>query len=145
MGIDLGGSHITVIIVDGEGNAIDKVFRVITDRSVQSVLFLLADVCKEILLKHAQIVAAGVAIPGNVDPTLGCTRYLPNFGWLDPVHVNSFLQEQANTRISFSLRNDGRCAALAEYSFGVGKGSKVFSMLTLGTGMKFSLHIRIEI
>eukprot|EP01035_Chromulina_nebulosa_P033306 gene33306-44586_t len=135
MGIDLGGSHITVIIVDEEGNVIDKMFSVIIDRSIQSVLSLLAEVCKKMLLKHTKIVAAGIAIPGNVDPTLGCTRYLPNFGWLDPVPVKSILQEQANTSISFSLRNDGRCAALAEYNFGVGKGSKVFSMLTLGTGI----------
>ena len=134
MGIDLGGSHITVIIVDEEGNVIDKMFSVIIDRSIQSVLSLLAEVCKKMLVKHTKIVAAGIAIPGNVDPTLGCTRYLPNFGWLDPVQVKSFLQEQANTSISFSLRNDGRCAALAEYNFGIGKGSKVFSMLTLGTG-----------
>ena len=135
LGIDLGGSHITAIILDENSNIIDKVYLVINDRSVQSVLFLLATTCKEMLTKYTQIVSAGIAIPGNVDPFHGCTRYLPNFGWLDIVPVNSFLQEQANTDIFFSLRNDGRCAALAEYSLGVGKGSKVFSMLTLGTGM----------
>jgi predicted NBD/HSP70 family sugar kinase len=32
------------------------------------------------------------------------------------------------------MRNDGRCAAIAENKFGSGKNSSIFAMLTLGTG-----------
>jgi glucokinase len=39
------------------------------------------------------------------------------------------------------MRNDGRMAAYAESCMGVGKGIKVFSMLTLGTGIGGSLII----
>ena len=37
--------------------------------------------------------------------------------------------------IDMNMRNDGRCAALAEAKYGAGKFSPVFSMLTLGTGI----------
>ena len=39
------------------------------------------------------------------------------------------------------MRNDGRCAALAEAKFGAGKFSPVFAMLTLGTGIGGALCI----
>lgn len=37
------------------------------------------------------------------------------------------------------MRNDGRCAAIAESIFGAGKSAKCFSFLTLGTGIGGSL------
>ena len=33
----------------------------------------------------APVLGVGVAVPGNVDPATSSTRYLPNFGWLEPV------------------------------------------------------------
>ena len=39
------------------------------------------------------------------------------------------------------MRNDGRCAAIAESKFGVGKSESVFAMLTLGTGIGGALII----
>lgn len=39
------------------------------------------------------------------------------------------------------MRNDGRCAALAEARLGCGTKSKVFAMLTLGTGIGGALLI----
>ena len=37
------------------------------------------------------------------------------------------------------MRNDGRCAAIAESQFGAGEDAKVFTMLTLGTGIGWAL------
>ena len=33
------------------------------------------------------------------------------------------------------IANDARCATLGEYTYGVGRGSKNFVLLTLGTGI----------
>ena len=96
--------------------------------------------------KHASFDGAGrlegigFAVPGNVDPINGTTRYLPNFGWLEPVDLKKLVLEglhEAYRGTKVELRNDGRCAAFAEYYFGVGKDRQdmVFSMLTLGTGI----------
>ena len=92
-------------------------------------------------------------MPGNVDPAAGTTRYLPNFGWLEPVDLTARLLELPLPELAdrtgtlggalglgrehVHLRNDGRCAALAERHFGVGAGGahSVMAMLTLGTGI----------
>ena len=81
----------------------------------------------------------GIGIPGNVDPTTGSTRYLPNYGWLAPVSIGAYLETELGCTVR--MRNDGRCAAIAESKFGVGRSSKVFAMLTLGTG---KVHSCIE-
>mmetsp|Transcript_25116 Transcript_25116/g.41845 ORF Transcript_25116/g.41845 Transcript_25116/m.41845 type:complete len:311 (+) Transcript_25116:37-969(+) len=135
LGIDLGGTHVTCIIIDVAGQVLDKSITPITDRSVASVLPLLCTVSKEILSRNSNLVCKGIGIgiPGNVDPTLNSTRYLPNFGWSEPVPVGLRLQQELELPVY--MRNDGRCAALAESKFGVGKESQVFAMLTLGTGI----------
>jgi len=79
------------------------------------------------------IACIGLGIPGNVDPEAECTRYLPNFGWTEPVPIGRILRQRFN--IPVGLRNDGRCAALAECMYGAGRQSSVFAMLTLGTGI----------
>ena len=107
---------------------------------------------REHLAERLPIAGVGVAVPGNVDPAAGTARYLPNFGWLEPVDLTARLLElpapeladgadKASTlggalglgREGVHLRNDGRCAALAERHFGVGAGGEhsVMAMLTL--------------
>lgn len=131
----MGGSHITIVLLnDVESVIIDKIVRKIVDRSTTTVLSLISDCCLEMILKHPNVVSIGIAIPGNVDPLSGNTRYLPNFGWLEPIPLRSIIHNKLQSTIPLCIRNDGRCAALAEQKLGVGKVSKVFAMLTLGTG-----------
>lgn len=136
IGVDLGGSHILVVITDCEGNVLDRVTADIEDRSVDIVLPLISQSCNTLIAKYSEenIGGIGIAVPGNVDPTKGCTRYLPNFGWLEPVPIRNYLRETLAMQFPISLRNDGRCAALAEYKYGVGSGSRIFAMITIGTG-----------
>jgi predicted NBD/HSP70 family sugar kinase len=83
-----------------------------------------------------------MGVPGNVDPVKGCTRYLPNFGWLEPVELGKLLINKVDMHdAQVRLRNDGRCAALAESKYGAGIGAAVFAMLTLGTGIGGALII----
>jgi glucokinase len=87
-----------------------------------------------------------------VDPNKGLARYLPNFGWLEPVDLAALVLDRAAggndldkpstvrelTKLDkVHIRNDGRCAALAERHFGVGASGEhsVMAMLTLGTGI----------
>ena len=57
----------------------------------------------------------GIAIPGNVDPTRGFARYLPNFGWLDPVDVSSLILDspaEAGDRMATDDHDDERQTAV---------------------------------
>ncbi len=83
-------------------------------------------------VKSKEIAGIGVGSPGNIDPRSGAILYSPNFGW-----TNAPLGKQL--RAAFDLPvfigNDARCATLGEWTFGTGKGTQNFALLTLGTGI----------
>lgn len=99
-----------------------------------SVMSVIAKCFQDLQVNASACRGVGIAVPGNVDPLTGCTRYLPNFAWLEEVPLAQLLKEKLGIS-EVHMRNDGRCAALAEARFGEGRGARVFSMLTLGTGI----------
>jgi len=151
LGIDLGGSHVSCVVINELGHIIDKNNVSIirnndskgngtgNENSIENILRLIASSAKELLEKYPTCKSVGIGIPGNVDPTTGSTRYLPNYGWLSPVSIGTYLETELGCTVR--MRNDGRCAAIAESKFGIGRSSKVFAMLTLGTG---TVHSYIE-
>ena len=95
------------------------------------------------MTKLSTVRGLGVAVPGNVDPINNSARYLPNFNWTKNVNLGKLLYERLHLSPEFhiSMRNDGRCAAIAESKLGCGKDSKIFAFLTLGTGIGGALII----
>ena len=140
-GIDIGGSHISCVAIGCDGRILKKNTVKVSDRNPSAITRLLAECCKPVLEGY-KVHCIGIGVPGNVDPIAGTTRYLPNFGWLEPIPLGSLLKEQLGLPdAKIRMRNDGRCAALAESRFGAGRGAKSFSMLTLGTGIGGALII----
>ena len=162
IGVDVGGTHVLAVLMDPSGciHARHEAKLAAEDRSSQQKIVAVIGSCimqcwrhaREHLAERLPIGGVGVAVPGNVDPAAGTARYLPNFGWLEPVDLTARLLElpapeladgadKASTlggalglgREGVHLRNDGRCAALAERHFGVGAGGEhaVMAMLTL--------------
>lgn len=142
-GVDIGGTHVTCVLMDNAGTVLKKEVTPVTDRSVDAVVDVIARGLNVILSELDSIHCIGVGVPGNVDPVERTARYLPNFGW--PLNVplgqliSTKLIRHSSTQIL--MRNDGRCAALAESRYGAGKEAKVFSMLTIGTGIGGALVI----
>lgn len=77
-------------------------------------------------------IGIGIGSPGNVEPRSGTILYSPNFGW-----SNAPLGEtlRAHFDCPVFVGNDARCATLGEYTFGTGRPTKNFALLTLGTGI----------
>lgn len=157
IGVDIGGSHISAVALQSTassaGDAICHSTRTVTLRYVDVVIDLILQCIYETYSQLCSkfedfiIVGIGLGVPGNVDPQTGTTRYLPNFGWLSQVPLRDLLLDELlsakhskfghidKETFKIVMRNDGRCAAIAEYTFGSGRGQKVFAMLTLGTGI----------
>jgi glucokinase len=79
-----------------------------------------------------EIAGIGIGSPGNIDARSGAVLYSPNFGW-----QNAPLGETLRKRFTqpVYVGNDARCATLGEFTFGTGKKTKNFVLLTLGTGI----------
>lgn len=134
IGVDLGGSHVTAAVVQEDGTVLQRHELDITDHAVDKVMQAIDSVISGALAdaKVKEIVGIGIGSPGNIDPRSGAILYSPNFGWTD-VPLGEKLR--AHFELPVFIGNDARCATLAEWNFGIGKGTQNFALLTLGTGI----------
>ena len=154
IGVDLGGTHVSVACMDARSDLTQPEYRKVSrplvdeDKTFERVLEIVAAAMKEVVsgLEPGTVVRGiGFALPGNADPTNGVCRYLPNFpAWGLNLPLVSALRQAIqvvgistidSVKVPVHIRNDGRCAAIAEARLGVGKGVTVMALLTLGTGI----------
>jgi glucokinase len=88
-----------------------------------------------------EIGAIGIAVPGHIDVPAGMVRWAPNFGdYVDGAYVpykNVPLRElvEKELGIAMVMDNDANVAALGEFRYGAGRGTRHLVMFTLGTGI----------
>ena len=84
-------------------------------------------------LDPAELSAIGVSAPGPLDPARGVVRDAPNLpGWHE-VPISAQLARALGRPVR--LENDANAAALAEWRFGAGRGSRAFMFVTMSTGV----------
>lgn len=133
IGIDLGGSHVAVGVVNQSGKIVQNESLDITDHAVDAVIEAIVKTTKHVLAQvKDDVVAIGIGSPGNIDAATGAIRYSPNFNWHD-VPLGEKLREKL--KLDVYVANDARCATLGEYAYGIGRGTSDFVLLTLGTGI----------
>lgn len=134
IGVDLGGSHVTAAVVQEDGKILAQHEQDIADRSFDAVMAAIENVVRPAIKdgKEKDLIGIGIGSPGNIDLKTGTVLYSPNFMW-----ENAPLGERMRQTFSLPVyvANDARCATLGEYTFGMGRGTKNFVLLTLGTGI----------
>ena len=134
IGVDLGGSHTTAAVVQEDGTILVQHERDIDDRSFDAVINAVCAVIDGALreVKAKDVTGIGIGSPGNIDPATGSVLYSPNFLW-----ENAPLGERLRQafKMPIFVANDARCATLGEYTFGTGRGTTNFALLTIGTGI----------
>lgn len=135
IGVDLGGSHTTAAVVREDGTILSQHELDIEDRAFEAVVTSVECVVKDAIkaAKGDKLVGIGLGSPGNIDLETGVVRYSPNFQWND-VPLGPELRKRFGDLDVF-VANDARCATLGEYTFGTGRETKNFVLLTLGTGI----------
>jgi len=135
IGVDLGGSHTTAGVIQEDGKILSQHELDIFDRSFGAVVSAVEEVVGAALkeTKNSDLVGIGIGSPGNIDPKTGAVLYSPNFLW-ENVPLGETLRKRFKQQQVY-VANDARCATLGEYTFGTGKGTKDFVLLTLGTGI----------
>lgn len=81
-------------------------------------------------------VAIGVGLVGHIDREKGIWVHSMNARISEPVPIADMLREQF--QVPVFIDNDVHCATLAECYFGIGRISKYFLMINVGTGIGFN-------
>jgi glucokinase len=136
--IDLGGTKILSVISDGEGRVLEEDRRpteaeegeaAVIGRMVES----LRAAVKQSRLDPARIKALGVSAAGPTDFEHGVLLEPPNLpGWQE-VPLAARLREL--TGLPTVLENDANCAAVGEWTFGAGRGTRHMIYMTVSTGI----------
>jgi glucokinase len=132
IGVDLGGSHVTAAVVSEDGTINSQHELDLDNLDFKVVIAALTETVGKALADAPDAVGIGIGSPGNIDLKTGAVIYSPNFGW-----SNQPLGEAVSKQFKQTVYvgNDARCATLGEYTFGAGKKTKNFALLTLGTGI----------
>lgn len=144
LGIDLGGTTVTAAVVSKSGEMLskeevpsfsEKGIDVTTDQIATAVDMAIS----RSNVERKDIIAAGMGAPGIHDAKNGIVLWSPNFNGWDGIDIYTPLNKK--TGFKFYMGNDVNVAAYGEYSFGIGKESKIMIMYTLGTGIGSGLII----
>lgn len=133
VGIDLGGSHIAIGVVDKNGKILEKVEKKLKGIVTKEVKKVIENTIIETINKFKKeynIEEIGIAIPGTVTKEIVIKSV--NLG-LKNYKIIEELQNKINLPIK--IRNDAKCAAIAESTYGSLKQYKRVLFLTLGTGI----------
>ena len=133
IGIDLGGSHIGIGIVNEKGYVIEKSEKRIIEKDRKNIKSIIEKYITEKVrntIKENEITEIGIAIPGTISNEKVIKSV--NLG-LKNYPIVKKLQENINLPIK--IANDCRCAAIAENKYGALKKYSREVFITLGTGI----------
>jgi glucokinase len=138
IGVDIGGSHVAVGLVDDEGKILIKKEKEIGIEDKKNIeVFLVKSIVKyinEILgekeISINEIELIGIASPGTIKD--GIILKATN---LELKNFNIVLELQKYFNRKIQIRNDGKCATLAEKYYGSMKKYSDFVYICLGTGI----------
>ena len=133
IGIDLGGSHIGIGLIDKNNIIIENIERRLMSKDKKNIKesiesFIVENVLQ--LKKKYDISEIGIAVPGTVTEKLIVKSV--NLG-VEKYPLVDALEKKL--KIPIKMRNDAKCAALAEVKRGALKNYKRTIFLTLGTGI----------
>ena len=131
IGIDLGGTKIEAIALEGETERLRK--RIAAPRgdyevTVGAVAALVLDVERQLQGKAS----VGIGIPGALSRATGRVKNA-NSTWLIGRPLQQDLEKALGREVR--LANDANCFALSEATDGAGRGAKVVFGVILGTGV----------
>ena len=133
IGIDLGGSHVGIGVVDNNGRILEKFekdFSVEEKKELKNVAIqYIVDIVNKLKEKY-EFSKVGLGVAGTVSN--GVILKSVNLG------IKNFdMKKELEKRIGVNviIKNDAKCAAIAEYEFGDLKLYDNILFLTLGTGI----------
>ena len=143
IGIDLGGSHIAIGVVDDKNYIVEKVEKRLLSKDKKDIKtsienYIIKNV-KDFTEKY-KIKEIGISVPGTIKGTVIIKSV--NLGVKNYNLVDNLKKE---IELPIKIRNDAKCAAIAENKIGALKDYNRSIFLTLGTGIGGAVIINNEL
>src|SRR5262245_45390050 len=139
-GVDLGGTKIEVLIVEGDQDVHGRARRPTpteggADAVVEAIARTVEEAAGDASVDTGQLTGVGIGSPGAVDARAGTVGFNSNLagGWSDPYPFAAELGRLVGTRVR--VANDVDVAAAAELELGAGRNLPSFLAVWWGTGV----------
>jgi glucokinase len=146
LGIDLGGTHCQVGVVDAHGKVIGR-SRGYSEASqgYHHVLQRIADLAREACASAGidRPAAVGIGAPGVIDAATGTVVEAPNLQW-----TNASLRDDLADYLdhpNVTVENDVNAAILGEWAYGAAQGADHALGIWIGTGVGGGLILNGEL
>ena len=143
IGIDVGGSHIGLGLVNRDGKLVlkdekdyDKRQEDMSNIVLETIIELINKIIDSNSVKKEEIESIGIAFPGTVSET--AVIKAENLG-INDFEVVKKLKKHFDVPIH--LENDAKCAAIAEKEFGSLKNYEDAIFLIIGTGVGGAVYL----
>lgn len=149
IGIDIGGSHVGIGLINNTGKIIAKEEQDLvaalqkknyTDILVSTIIKLITNILDKQKIDITKIEMIGIATPGTVIGT--------RITKAENLHIKDFdIGKEINKyfNIPIQLRNDAKCAAVAEKAYGSLRKAEDAIFLTIGTGIGGAVFLNDEL
>ena len=116
IGIDIGGSHVSVGVVNEKGEILEQFEKDYTEKEKENLIYVAENFIDQVvnsLKSKYDIKIVGIAIPGTISN--GVIIRSVNLK-VENYDIKNNLERRLNLPVL--VRNDAKCAALAEYKYG---------------------------
>ena len=141
IGVDLGGTKTESIIIDKDGNEIERL-RKDTPKNYNGTIDIICDLVNYLEKKFEKNCKIGIGTPGALSNETNCIKG-GNSTWLNGMPLKKDIELRLNRKIY--LENDANCFALSEAYDGAGSSEEIVFGVILGTGVGGGLVINKKI
>ncbi|MEU5028925.1 ROK family transcriptional regulator [Streptomyces milbemycinicus] len=141
LGLDIGRAWLRVAAADLDGTVVARAEVRNRGRSAAAMADLTVTAARRVIadagVDPALVAHTVVGVPGVYDPERRRVRYADNLPGWGRAGLLDRMREELGTPLgtSLSVHNDANLAALGEYTFGAGRGSRLFVYVLVGTGL----------
>jgi len=135
VGVDVGGTKVAALVVDGDGVTRGRAVRPMAGRSddgIEPIIGAIRAALEAAEVTAAQIGAIGVGVPGRVDTAAGVVGLATNLGWRD-LPLAQLIQDELG--VQCGVENDVGLAAAGLAGHEVAKGARSLAYVAVGTGI----------
>ncbi|WP_129311254.1 ROK family transcriptional regulator [Streptomyces sp. L2] len=137
LGVDIGRGWVRAAVADLDGTVVARADVRNRARASTALAELVVDSARQVVanagVDPAEVVHGVVGTPGVYDEKQRRVRYAMHLpGWGRTGLIDHIREELG---VPLEVHNDANLAALGEYTYGVGAGSRLFAYILIGTGL----------